>query len=43
MAKIVVYDMNRKQVVTDANGRNRWDQDRSWTAAEALDFLGAGA
>ena len=29
----VAYDMNRKQVVTDANGRNRWDQDRSLRAA----------
>jgi len=29
----VAYDMNRKQVVTDANGRNRWDQDRSLIAA----------
>jgi len=28
-----VYDMNRKQVVTDPNGRHRWDQDRSLTAA----------
>ena len=27
------YDMNRKQVVRDANGRLRWDQDRSLTAA----------
>ena len=27
------YDMNRKQVVTDANGRNRWGQDRSLLAA----------
>ncbi|MEN8006842.1 MAG: hypothetical protein ABFS42_07475 [Candidatus Krumholzibacteriota bacterium] len=27
------YDMNRKQVVTDANGRRRWDQDRSLLAA----------
>jgi hypothetical protein len=29
----VAYDMNRKQVVTDANGRNRWGQDRSLLAA----------
>jgi len=29
----VAYDMNRKQVVTDNNGRNRWDQDRSLLAA----------
>jgi hypothetical protein len=29
----VAYDMNRKQVVTDANGRTRWDQDRSLRAA----------
>ncbi len=28
-----VYDMNRKQVVTDADGRRRWDQDRSLRAA----------
>lgn len=27
------YDMNRKQVVQDANGRLRWDQDRTLTAA----------
>jgi len=27
------YDMNRKQVVTDENGRNRWGQDRSLLAA----------
>ena len=27
------YDMNRKQVVTDTNGRNRWGQDRSFLAA----------
>lgn len=27
------YDMNEKQVVTDANGRNRWGQDRSLFAA----------
>jgi hypothetical protein len=27
------YDMNRKQVVTDANGLARWDQDRSLRAA----------
>lgn len=31
-----VYDMNRKQVVTDPNGRNRWDQDRSLTAAMSV-------
>jgi hypothetical protein len=27
------YDMNRKQVVVDENGRKRWDQDRSLAAA----------
>ena len=27
------YDMNRKQVVVDDNGRARWDQDRSLRAA----------
>jgi hypothetical protein len=27
------YDMNKKQVVTDTNGRLRWDQDRSMKAA----------
>ncbi len=27
------YDMNKKQVVEDANGRTRWDQDRSMKAA----------
>ena len=27
------YDMNRKQVVVDGNGRARWDQDRSLLAA----------
>ncbi|MBI5509460.1 MAG: nitrite reductase [Deltaproteobacteria bacterium] len=26
------YDMNKKQVVTDADGRKRWDQDRSLAA-----------
>ena len=29
----VAYDMNKKQVVTDVNGRKRWSQDRSMTAA----------
>ena len=29
----VAYDMNRKQVVEDDNGYNRWDQDRSIRAA----------
>jgi len=29
----VAYDMNRKQVVTDSNGRSRWSQDRSLKAA----------
>ena len=29
----VAYDMNKKQVVKDSNGRMRWDQDRSMTAA----------
>ena len=32
----VEYDMNRKQVVTDANGRNRWGQDRSLVAAMSV-------
>ncbi len=32
----VAYDMNRKQVVTDANGRNRWGQDRSLLAAMSV-------
>jgi hypothetical protein len=27
------YDMNKKQVIRDANGRLRWGQDRSMTAA----------
>jgi hypothetical protein len=27
------YDMNKKQVIRDANGRLRWDQDRSMAAA----------
>ena len=30
------YDMNRKQVVTDPNGRHRWDQDRSLSAAMSV-------
>ena len=30
------YDMNRKQVVTDADGRHRWDQDRSLRAAMSV-------
>jgi len=30
------YDMNRKQVVADANGRTRWDQDRSLRAAMSV-------
>ena len=29
----VAYDMNRKQVVVDPNGRKRWGQDRSMKAA----------
>lgn len=29
----VAYDMNRKQVVTDPDGRNRWSQDRTLKAA----------
>jgi hypothetical protein len=32
----VAYDMNRKQVVTDENGRNRWGQDRSLRAAMSV-------
>lgn len=32
----VAYDMNRKQVVADDNGRTRWDQDRSLKAAMAV-------
>lgn len=32
----VAYDMNRKQVVMDANGRTRWDQDRSMRAAMSV-------
>jgi len=32
----VEYDMNRKQVVTDANGRHRWGQDRSLVAALSI-------
>ncbi|MFO8004610.1 cytochrome c3 family protein [Thioalkalivibrio sp.] len=32
----VAYDMNRKQVVVDDNGRRRWDQDRSMRAAMAV-------
>jgi hypothetical protein len=30
------YDMNRKQVVRDGDGRLRWDQDRSMTAAMSV-------
>lgn len=30
------YDMNKKQVVTDENGRNRWAQDRSLKAAVSV-------
>ncbi len=30
------YDMNRKQVVADDNGRTRWDQDRSMKAAMSV-------
>ncbi len=30
------YDMNKKQVVQDANGRLRWDQDRSLRAAMSV-------
>ncbi len=32
----VAYDMNRKQVVTDTNGLNRWGQDRSLLAAMSV-------
>jgi hypothetical protein len=32
----VAYDMNRKQVVVDPNGRTRWGQDRSMAAAMAV-------
>ncbi len=32
----VAYDMNRKQVVMDANGLRRWDQDRSMRAAVSV-------
>ncbi len=32
----VAYDMNRKQVVQDDNGRIRWDQDRSLQAAMSV-------
>ncbi len=32
----VAYDMNRKQVVVDANGLKRWDQDRSMRAAVSV-------
>ena len=32
----VAYDMNRKQVVTDPNGRLRWGQDRSMRAAMSV-------
>jgi len=32
----VAYDMNKKQVVQDTNGRLRWDQDRSLTAAMSV-------
>jgi hypothetical protein len=32
----VAYDMNRKQIVTDGNQRNRWGQDRSLKAALAV-------
>ncbi len=30
------YDMNKKQIVQDANGRLRWDQDRSMRAAMSV-------
>jgi len=30
------YDMNKKQVVTEKNGRNRWAQDRSLKAAVSV-------
>lgn len=30
------YDMNKKQVVVDDNGRQRWDQDRSMKAAMSV-------
>ncbi|MCX5801307.1 MAG: hypothetical protein NTX17_07980 [Candidatus Eisenbacteria bacterium] len=32
----VAYDMNKKQVVTDKNGRLRWGQDRSMRAAMSV-------
>lgn len=32
----VAYDMNRKQVITDKNGRLRWGQDRSMKAAMSV-------
>lgn len=32
----VAYDMNKKQVVVDANGLKRWDQDRSMRAAVSV-------
>ncbi len=37
------YDMNRKQVVTDANGRSRWQQDRSLKTAMSVMTLSAEA
>ncbi|MFH2056498.1 MAG: nitrite reductase, partial [bacterium] len=38
----VGYDMNRKQVVIDENGRTRWDQDRSLRAALSVTRPTAG-
>lgn len=32
----VAYDMNKKQVVVDSDGRHRWDQDRSLKAAMSV-------
>lgn len=32
----VAYDMNKKQVITDRNGRLRWGQDRSMKAAMSI-------
>ena len=32
----VAYDMNRKEVVTDADGRNRWAQDRDLRTAMSV-------
>ncbi|MBK7704096.1 MAG: hypothetical protein IPI34_15035, partial [bacterium] len=35
--RAAAYDMNRKQVVRDVNGRLRWDQDRSLRAALSVE------